>query len=271
MSLRTLDEINRGFLAGSQMAGSQMAGSKASGSSQGAEPKPEFAPITPLVIKAELPDSMKARRNGISTAKAKTGANDRGRHGRPASTKHSTKGRGTFTSISDMLFSLAIIMILFVVLVPGSDDGIPKSMFNYSYYTVETPSMQDEIPQGSFILVKSIDPQKLRIGDNITFLAEHNTAVTHKIVAIYENYDNSGAIGVQTQGVNNANPDREIVHEASIVGKVVFVVPVFGTVLSYLSDNVFLVFTIFGLCVLLSFLLRGKFTKPAKRIAPENN
>jgi len=264
MELRTLDEINRGFLAGSQAPGSQMPGSQAPGN-QIPEPKSEFAPITPLVIKVELPDSMKARGSNITKAK------DTRRHGRRPSAEHSPKGRGTFTTVSDMLFSMAIIMILFVALVPGSDDGVPKSIFNYSYFTVETPSMQDEIPQGSFILVKSINPQKLREGDNITYLAEHNTAVTHKVVAIYENYDNSGAIGIQTKGVNNANPDRDIVNEASIVGKVVFVFPVFGTVLSYLSDNVFLVFTIFGLCVLLSFLLRGKFAKPAKRTRPENN
>ena len=254
MVLRTLDDINRGYMADSQIPGSRKH-----------DLKSEFEPITPLVIEVELPESMKARRDNKSKAK------DPERRGWRNSLKNSTKGRGKLTTISDMLFSLAIIMILFVVLVPGSDDGVLKTVFNYSYFTVETPSMQDEIPQGSFIMVKSIDPQKLKEGDNITFMTDHSTVVTHKIVAIYENYDNSGALGVQTQGVNNANPDREIVYEASIIGKVIFVLPVFGAVLSYLSDNVFLVFTIFALCVLLSFLLRGKFAKPTKSITPDNN
>jgi len=249
MALKTLDDIHRSYMADRHPH----------------ELESEFEPITPLVIEVELPGSMKARRNDKSEAK------DPERYDRLTSLKRSAKGRGVFTKISDMLFSLAIIMILFVVLIPGSDDGVPKTIFNYSYFTVLTPSMQDEIPQGSFILVKSIDPQKLKVGDNITFMADYSTAVTHKIVGIYENYDNSGALGIQTQGVNNANPDRDIVYEASIVGKVIFVLPVFGAVLSYLSENVFLVFTIFGLCVLLSFLLRGVFAKPAKRTAPENN
>ena len=265
MALRTLDDINCGYITGSRQAGSQQAGSQQTGG-RTHELQSKYKPVTPLVIEVELPDSMKVRRDNKSEVKAKT--KDPEVHDRQSSPKRSTKRRGMFNTISDMLFSLAIIMILFVVLIPGPGDGVPKSIFNYSYFTVETPSMQDEIPQGSFILVKSIDPQELREGDNITYLADHNTAVTHKIVAIYENYDNSGAIGVQTQGVNNANPDREIVYETSIIGKVVFVLPVLGTVLSYLSDNAFLVFTIFGLCVLLSFLLRGKFTKPAKRATP---
>jgi len=252
MALRTLDDIQRSYIADRQAH----------------EPKTDFEPITPLVIDVELPGSMKVRRN--SKIKSKLKAKDPERHGLQPSFKHSAKGRELFTKISDMLFSLAIIMILFVILIPGSGDGAPRTIFNYSYFTVETPSMQDEIPQGSFILVKSIDPQKLTVGDNITYMADQSTTVTHKIVGISENCDNSGVLGFQTQGVNNANPDRDIVYEASVVGKVIFVLPVFGAVLSYLSENVFLVFTIFGLCVLLSFLIRGIFAKPAKRIAPEN-
>jgi len=203
----------------------------------------EFEPITPLVIEPELPEQKKAK-------------------------IRSPKIRGFAASVSDILFSLAIVMILFVVLISGTEDGTPRAIFNYSYFTVVSPSMQDEIPQGSFILVKHINPNKLKEGDNITYMADRGTSVTHKIVGIYENYDNSGALGFKTKGVNNINPDREIVYEASVVGKVIFVLPVFGAVLSNLSENVFLVFIIFGMCVLLSFLLRGIFTKSAKQIAP---
>jgi len=185
-------------------------------------------------------------------------------NGELSAEKYPKKKYGLLTVISDMLFSLAIIMIVFVVAVNGSDGSAPKMFFNYSYFTVQTPSMQDEIPRGSFILVKRTDPSKLVIGDNITYMADRSTSVTHKITAIYENYDKSGARGFVTQGVNNPNPDHEIVYEANVVGKVIFILPVAGVVLSYLGENAFLVFILFGLCVLFSFFLRGAFRTLAK-------
>lgn len=169
----------------------------------------------------------------------------------------------------NILFFLAIIMILVISLVPGSDNGAPKMIFDYSYFTVLTPSMQDEIPQDSFILVKKVNPWELKTGDNITYMIDRSISVTHKIIDIYENYDNSGARGFQTQGVNNINPDQNIVYEANVVGKVVLVLPGAGAVLSKLSENIFIIIVLLSICLLLSFFFRGVFTKSTKQVLPK--
>ena len=176
------------------------------------------------------------------------------------------KKRSIFALISDMLFYLAIFMVLVAILTsaPGNNNGKVRMFMGYSYFTVLSPSMQDEIPKGSFILVKKTDPKELKIGDNITFMKDANNSITHKITEIYENYENSGATAFQTKGVNNANPDKDIVYEANIVGKVVFVIPGAGAAISSLRENIYIVFIIFGLCILLSFLLRGLFGKTDK-------
>ncbi|MCL1858846.1 MAG: signal peptidase I [Oscillospiraceae bacterium] len=180
--------------------------------------------------------------------------------------KAKKKRRGIFALISDMLFYMAIFTVLVAILTsaPVNGNGSAKMFMGYSYFTVLTPSMQDEIPKGSFILVKQADPQELNIGDNITFMKDTNTSVTHKIIDIYENYQDSGVRGFQTKGVNNINPDRDIVYESNIVGKVILVIPVAGAAISYIRENIYIVFIIFGLCILLSFLLRGLFGKPFK-------
>ena len=233
MELRTLEELNRAFTAGTPPREKNI----------DIVDIDKLEPITPVVIELEPPRTESYERHE----------------------SHSKKRRGLFTAISDMLFSLSVFIILAVVLTSGSSGGTPKTILNYSYFNVLTPSMQDEIPQGSLILVKQrIDPLELKIGDNITFMSDRSTSVTHKIVDIYENYDDSGVRGFQTQGVNNANPDRDVVYEANVIGKVVFVLPVAGAVLSYLGENVFVVFIFFGLCLLLSFIIRGIFTKPEK-------
>jgi signal peptidase len=225
--------------------------------------KAELEPITPLAIEMSLPYA--AEPPAPETRRTMAPETPEGQPGK----KHPRKRRGLFASISDVLFSLAIFMILIVILTSGTGSGMPKTIFDFAYFTVVTPSMQDEIPQGSFILVKQLDPLDLKVGDNITYMADRTTSVTHKIIGIYENYDSSGARGFQTKGVNNAKPDQEIVYEANVVGKVILVLPVVGMVLTALGENVFLAFMIFGLCVLLSFLIRGVFVKPAKRKSPE--
>lgn len=175
------------------------------------------------------------------------------------------KKRGTVAIASDVLFYLAILLILFTALTAGPSNGAPKMIFGYSYFTVLSASMQDEIPKGSFILVHNTDPQNLKTGDNITYLRNQNMSVTHKIISIYDNYEGSGDRGFETKGVNNANPDHEIVTGANIVGKVILVIPTLGAVMASLRTNIHLIFIMFGLTLILSFCLRGILAKPAKK------
>jgi signal peptidase len=121
--------------------------------------------------------------------------------------------------------------------------------------------MQNEIPKNSFILVKHINPNDLVVGDNITYKRDQNMTVTHKIIEIYENHENSGARGFKTKGTNNANPDKEIVSAVNVVGIVSFSVPEVGAVIMYLENNLHVVIIIFGLCMLFSFSIRGLFMK----------
>jgi len=173
------------------------------------------------------------------------------------------KKRGIFAAISDMLFYLAVFLILLAVFTTGVDNGAPRTVLGFSYFTVVSRSMQDEIPKGSFIFVRQTGD--LAIGDNITYMRDRNTSVTHKIVDIYDNYRDSGVRGFQTKGVNNFRPDEDIVYEGNIVGKVILVLPGVGSVMSYLSSNIYLVLLLYGLFVIFSFSIRGLLVKTKKR------
>ena|GEM_PF-5209383 len=185
---------------------------------------------------------------------------------KPDQPKKTKKKKGLLGIISDILFYSAIITILFSILTSGPKDGAPKTIMGFSYFTVLTSSMQDEIPRGSFILVDHTDPRELKIGDDITYMRDAETSITHKIINIYENYDNSGERGFQTKGVNNADPDKDIVYEANVVGKVVFHVPAVGAIIESLKENIYIVFIIFGLFIGFSFLIRLLFVKPKEKI-----
>jgi len=176
--------------------------------------------------------------------------------------------KARFSLISDMLFYMAILIILLSAL-PSPNSVFPKAVMGYSYFTVLSTSMQDEIPKGSFVLVRQTDAQNLKKGDNITYMRDGIDTVTHKIVNIYDNYQNSGARGFQTKGVNNATPDKDIVSEKNIVGKVILVLPAAGVVISYLGENIYIVFILFGLCVVLSLVFRTLLVKQGRKTAAE--
>jgi len=175
-----------------------------------------------------------------------------------------------FVALSDVLFYVALLVILFSMLA-SSGGAAPKSMMGYSFFTVQSASMQKEIPKGSFIIVKHTAAEDLRLGDNITFMRERGLTVTHKIIDIYEDYPQRGSRGFQTKGVSNAKPDEEIVSEGSIVGKVVFSIPGVGPALSFLSGNLHLALIMFVLCIIISFSLRGIFGKTKKEAGKETS
>jgi len=131
----------------------------------------------------------------------------------------------------------------------------------YSHFTVLSSSMHNEIPKGSFILVQDTPAKELQIGDNIAFMRDRSTLVAHKIIDIDEDYQESGARGFMTQGVNNDYPDNEIVSAIDVLGKVVFTLPVAGSALLYLKNNIHLAFISLGLFVILSLYLRGLLAK----------
>lgn len=139
--------------------------------------------------------------------------------------------------LSDLLFFAALLGIVVGL-------GVYKQLFrqgarvlDYSFFTVLSGSMQRDIPVGSLIIVKSLPPDQLQPGDDITYLRDAGTVITHRIVEVSENWDENGGRAFVTQGIENPMPDEKPVHQANVVGKVVQVLPGVGLVLSYIGSH----------------------------------
>lgn len=156
--------------------------------------------------------------------------------------------------LSNLLFVLVIASLLLVALAAGQKGG-PRSIFGYSYYTVLTPSMQSEIPRGSLIIVKEVSPGTIQIGDDITYMREEGSAITHRVINIYENYNGTGMRGFQTQGIENPTPDDKIVYANNVIGVVATKIPGLGNVFYYIGQRIWQVLLIMGLIFALSFTL----------------
>jgi signal peptidase len=162
-----------------------------------------------------------------------------------------------------ILFNLLFYALL-AALVAGAfflSRGDKKPVFGYSFMNVITWSMEPVIPQGSLVVNRAVDPNTIQIGDDITYMKDADTNVTHRVVGITEDFEGSGARGFETQGVDNENPDFEIVRAANVVGVVRFHAARVGGWLEWLRAHL-LITAGFALGIVLLFVfLKGAFRR----------
>ena len=158
--------------------------------------------------------------------------------------------------ISDVIFYMTLIMLVALAFVFSGGDGSSRQLGGYRLFEVLTSSMESVYPRGSIILVKETPAGELVVGDDITFLREDNSVITHRIIEIKEDYENSGQRGFVTKGVDNAAPDEEVVLAQNVVGRVVRGFPRVGTILNWIGSNLWLVLFLFLSLMSLSFFIK---------------
>ena len=163
----------------------------------------------------------------------------------------------------DVVFYLAIVLLLAgAVLIRSARHGAPVSIAGYSGLVVLSESMQDVIPKGSFILTRHVEPESLQIGDDITFMVNSETCVTHRIVDIRPQPD--GTLAFQTKGVHNQTPDSNLAAAGNVVGKVVYHDLGLGLAAQWIRANWPLVVFLLAVWAALGWVL-ARTMRPAKK------
>jgi signal peptidase I len=108
-----------------------------------------------------------------------------------------------------------------VVAIPAASGG--------AALTVWTGSMEPDVPRGSMVVVRPVNPFRLEPGDVITYQARPDTPtfVTHRVVEVQEDADPPSVI---TKGDANPSVDPDPVEMQWIRGKVLVHVPYAGLV-----------------------------------------
>jgi len=162
-----------------------------------------------------------------------------------------------------VFYSALVAIVLGVFLFKDSGTaGPPQNIAGYSVMTVLTRSMQDVLPQNAVILTKQVDPNTIRVGDDITYLMSNNSTVTHRVVSIQQNYAGTGQPGFETQGTMNERPDAEIVGAANVVGRVIFHSLSLGRAILFIRAHALWLSILAALVIALSMTLRVVFFKP---------
>ncbi len=152
--------------------------------------------------------------------------------------ENSTKASKKKEWLGDLAFyGFLAVMIFAVFLFWGGSGKGPKTFAGFSAFTVLTSSMEDQIPKGSIVVTRYIDPNLLKTGDNITYMADEQTTITHQIIDIRENFQDTGQRAFETKGTMNEQPDQNLVPAGNVVGKVVFHNLTLGKIATFIRRN----------------------------------
>ena len=123
--------------------------------------------------------------------------------------------------------------ILLIILIIGCIPlTVPRAM-GYQLYTVITGSMEPNVPVGSLVFVKDVDPLEVQEKDVIAFYGgkDTNAIITHRVM------DNREFMGeFITKGDANAENDMHPVEYDDLIGRVELSIPYAGTVAQYLTS-----------------------------------
>ena len=111
---------------------------------------------------------------------------------------------------------------------------VPK-LFGCEIYGILTESMRPEYPPGCVVYIKKADASEIQKGDAITYKMGTNTDLetTHRVVKV----DNEKQQFI-TKGDANRSVDADPVSFDRLIGKVVFKLPLLGSISAYLHTTV---------------------------------
>ncbi|MBQ3548793.1 MAG: signal peptidase I [Oscillospiraceae bacterium] len=187
-------------------------------------------------------------------------------------TKAKEKEKKTTSVIGNVLFYAMLIALVFgAFLLRSNSTGGPFTFAGYSAFTVLSSSMEDTYPKGSLVVTKAVDANTLQIGDDITFMISEKSSVTHRIVSIVENYQNTGQRAFETKGTMNQDPDKDPAIAANVVGKVIFCSILLGQAAAFVTKNwPFMLFFVIVIAGLIAFL-KWNMRRPTEKTAHQSH
>ena len=128
--------------------------------------------------------------------------------------------------ICKILNNIIIIILVVMILIMF----VPK-LLGWQNLAVLSGSMEPNIPVGSMIIVKDVNPKELETGDVITFRVSDSTLVTHRVVE-----NNKDTQEIVTKGDANEDNDGNPVSYANVVGELFISIPLLGYLSIYMQS-----------------------------------
>lgn len=154
-----------------------------------------------------------------------------------------------------------VVVVLFVI---AAVFLMGSRLLGYEVYNVISGSMEPTYSKGDLIYVKAVNPNDIRVGDPITFVANENLVVaTHRVVRV----DRENRC-FYTKGDANETEDQKPVRYENVKGVPQFSIPLLGYVSDYISHPPGTYVAIGGVVVLMAIAFLPDIIAPGKKEEP---
>ena len=142
---------------------------------------------------------------------------------------------GLLSSLVNVVLFTLLACMIFLVISSKASGGEPN-ILGYQLKTVLSGSMEPTFQTGSVIAIDpNVKDKTFNKNDVVTFLQNQETLVTHRIISVTKNAENTV---YQTKGDNNDAPDSQPLLAENIVGEYTgFTIPYLGKMMSFANSQ----------------------------------
>lgn len=169
----------------------------------------------------------------------------------------------TFKKIMKIISIVLFILIALLALLAIIQNLLKVTILPYRIVYVLTNSMEDTIPEKSFILIKKVDIKELQVNDIITFISSdpkiQGDLNTHRIVEILGDYEK-----FITKGDHNVLNDNYYVFPSDVQGVYVAKLNILTSLLHFFLTKAGLITTlslIIGIFIITQIIINVKANK----------
>ena len=128
------------------------------------------------------------------------------------------------------------VLIIYLIFICIHRLSIDTSILGYRVFTINNDEMYPKYKVNDIIVVKEYDTNKLKIGDNISYLGDccgqGGMIINHKIIKIDKESNK-----ITTKGINSEIEDPEIRYK-QVIGKIVGILPVINYLHHILKNQI---------------------------------
>lgn len=139
--------------------------------------------------------------------------------------------------IAGIVFLVVFLISILYITILRAADTFP-TFFGYSTQRVDSDSMEPKLNIGDVIIVKKTNPEDLKKDDCISYRGKEypvdGIVVMHQIAE--EPREEDGAYYFITRGIKPGALNDPEIHESQIYGKVVYKIPLIGTLYDFFSE-----------------------------------
>lgn len=155
-----------------------------------------------------------------------------------------------------VFFILVVLMLIVVAMQRMTNNNI--AIGGFRMFSVATGSMVPVYEVGDVLISKEVEPEKLKVGDDIVYRGEegsfNNKVVTHRVISIEKQED--GNYKIITQGVANNTQDPEI-DQTQVYGKIIYKVRTLSF-LEKMIKNIYIFYFIIFVLIAIFIVRRTK-------------